>query len=524
MKLNRKTLLSLCVAGVLGSLGLSTLSAATADRLGFHADPHPTKNIGIPARHFSEIPRQSAPAPAPAPTRAATPAPQVSDHGSYSNDLIRVTKRQLDGTRVGGKFGYQITVEALRDIANLDLKEYIPGDVKLDSTAPEAKVDGNTLSWFVKAMNKGETRDFNVVVIPEKEGEFDVCTTVTADPRICIGMIAGLPVLTIDKSGPATSELDQSVTWDIVVGNKGTVAAEKVTVEDVLPQGFTAQSPLKADLGTINPGESKRFQVTALGSTTGDFTNTASAKYEGGSPVTDTAPVTIVQSLLAIEKTGPEESFVFNPATYVITVKNEGTTTLRDLRVEDTLPSGVELIDSGGGTVHGNKIHWDLPSLAAGQSRDYRVRFSANQPGTTVNTASVHSATGLTATDTARTEWFGVPGVQLEVIDSVDPIRVGERTVYTLTVKNQGRFRPVDTTIRFTLTDNIRPLSISGSEQGTIDGQVVTFPAATLQPGRDLVIQITAEGVARGVGVGTMELEADFLGRTVSSQEPTNVY
>ncbi len=520
MKRIRKTILSLCLIGTLGALSLGTLTAEVRDRAGFHAQPYPTKNIGIQARHFSEIPQHSEPSRAPTPA----PAPHVADHGSYSNDLIRVTKKQVSGTRVGGEFGYQITVEALRDIANVELFEHIPADVTLNSTAPEAKVDGNTLSWAVQAMNKGDTRDFNVVVIPSKEGEFDVCTVVKADPRICIGMIAGMPVLTIDKSGPATSELADSITWDIVVANTGSVAADNVTVEDVLPEGFTAQSPLKGNLGTIAPGQSKSFQVTALGSTTGEFVNTAKTMYAGGEPVSDTAPVTIVQSLLAINKEGPAEAFVFNPATYVITVKNEGTTTLRDLRVEDTLPGGVELIDSGGGTVSGNKIHWDLPSLAAGQSKEYRLRFSANQPGWTTNTASVHTKTGLTATDTARTEWFGVPGVQLEVIDSNDPIRVGERTVYTLTVKNQGRFRPVDSTIRFTLTDNIRPISISGSEQGVIDGQVVTFPAATIQPGRDLVIQITAEGVSRGVGVGTMELEADFLGRTVSSQEPTNVY
>lgn len=523
MRLNKKLLLrSLCFAGLLGSIGWSALTAATADRLGFHADAYPTKNIGISARHFSDIPEWSGVTPAEAPA----PAPVAqSAQGSYSNDLVRVTKQQLDGSRVGGKFSYQIVVEALRDIANLQVTEYIPSDVTLDSTSPQAKVDGNTLSWFVQGMNKGDKKTYTVVVVPNKEGEFNVCTTVKADPRVCIGMIAGLPVLTIDKSGPATSELDQSVTWDIVVGNTGTVAAEKVTVEDTLPKGFTAQSPLTADLGTIKPGESKRFQVTALGSTTGDFTNTASAKYSGGEPVTATAPVTIVQSLLAIEKTGPEEAFVFNPATYVITIKNEGTTALRDLRIEDTLPQGVELIDSGGGTVSGNKIHWDLPLLAVGKSQEYRVRFTANQPGITVNTASVRTSTGLSASDTATTDWFGVPAVQLEVIDSNDPIRVGERTVYTLTVRNQGRFRPVDTIIRFSLTENLRPISVSGSEQGTIQGQEVIFPAATLQPGRDLVLQITAEGVKQGVGIGTMTLEADFLGTTtVSSQEPTNVY
>lgn len=532
MKTTKLNTLKLWAISALGIAAVAFSAHSTAQAQvstgGLQNPPYPTKDFGrtvsVSHRTTATAEDRSAPEQAPTVQTAETPSSSSSARASYSNDLFRVTKEQVSGSRVGGEFAYRINVEALRDIANLRVDETLADSVSLVSTTPEASVDGSTLSWSVPSLNRGETRSFDVVVIPSQDGEFSVCSVVTADPRLCITMIAGSPQLTIEKTGPAASELNESVNWVITVTNTGTATAQNVVVNDTLPNGFNANGPVSHEVGSLRPGESRQIQVAAVGTQTGDFVNTASANFEGGEPVQASAPIAIVESRVAINKEGPAEEFIYKPVPYTITVTNEGTTTLRNLVVQDVMPAETQLIESGNGAVQGNTITWTIPSLASGESVSYNVRLTSSQPQTTVNRATVQTESGLRADSEVTTIWHGVPGVHLEVSDSRDPITVGSRTVYTLTVKNQGQFRPVDSLLRFTLTDNIRPISTSGNVPGLIEGQVVTFPSATLQPGQDLVLRVTAEAVAPGIGVGTLELEAEFLGRTIRSEEPTNVY
>jgi hypothetical protein len=57
-----------------------------------------------------------------------------------------------------------------------------------------------------------------------------------------------------------------------------------------------------------------------------------------------------------------------------------------------------------------------------------------------------------------------------------------------------------------------------------IDGQTVSFPRTTLEPGKDINLRVTAEGVKIGPGRAILSFTADFLSEPVISQETTNVY
>jgi len=136
----------------------------------------------------------------------------------------------------------------------------------------------------------------------------------------------------------------------------------------------------------------------------------------------------------------------------------------------------------------------------------------------------VISANGLEASDTATTNWLAVPGVTVSITDSKDPVRVRESTVYTIQVRNQGKFEPVTGTVTVTFNDKIKPTAVAGDAQGIIDGQTVTFPRTTLEPGKDTNLSITAEGANIGPGRAAMNFSADFLSDPIISQETTNVY
>ena len=75
-----------------------------------------------------------------------------------------------------------------------------------------------------------------------------------------------------------------------------------------------------------------------------------------------------------------------------------------------------------------------------------------------------------------------------------------------------------------TFNDKVKPTAVTGDAQGIINGQTVTFPRTTLEPGKDTNLTITAEGANIGPGRAVMNFSADFLSEPIISQETTNVY
>jgi len=480
----------------------------------------------------------------------------------YEDHLVRVTKRYGSGSTVGQTFTYDIEVMAKQPVTNVEIDEFLPSSVKFKEASPAASMNQFGMpSWDLEAMKGGETKNIKVMVVPSTTGTFDVCSVVRADPLICLPLFVGKPELTITKTGPAQIELGESATWDIVVRNTGNAAADMVTITDTMPPSFTPQGGLTKNAGTLQPGASTNFQVTGKSTQVGDFVNEAMANFDGGSPVRDTAPIKVVQSKVKIAKTGPAEQFIFVPADYTITVTNDGSTTLSNLTVTDNIPDGAvlhgkvaqggEVYDVNGGStvfmqpqhdprrnVHGywkpgspnpqsddtaDRVTWNIPSLAPGQSKSFTLTYTSAKPGTLTNVASVTTGGGLTDSASAQTLWKAVPGVHTSIADSIDPIQIGQQTVYTIRALNQSPYESITVTsqvITFPSNLNIDSVSSGGSAQG----QKVTFGSIQLRPGQEVTRTVTTTGRSGGTVTTTMETMTNFRTVPIIDEESTTIY
>ena len=237
-----------------------------------------------------------------------------------------------------------------------------------------------------------------------------------------------------------------------------------------------------------------------------------------------TANTQIVQSGIQIETLGPLSAYVFKPQSYKINIRNTGDTDLENVRITQILSENYSIIDSGRGRINGNAIGWMIPRLPAGSNQLITTKLTSNRPGDAVVKTILKTGSEMTASDQTATKWLAVPGVTLSIVDSKDPITIGETTELSIRVRNQGEFEPVKGQIEIRFSEHLKPLSILNDVEGTISGNSIFIPAVLLQPGKDVVVKIAAEGIQMGSGRTNLNFMADFLNNPVINQESTNIY
>ncbi|MDF9828144.1 putative repeat protein (TIGR01451 family) [Ereboglobus sp. PH5-5] len=445
----------------------------------------------------------------------------------FDSNLYTIEKTLLSAPgEVGSAYQYRVRVTALADITEVRVTEHLPEGATYVGATPDVAKSGNDLNWGYASMRKGEQQDTVITVRPNMEGEFLTATKVCVDPVARLGFRAGSPRLAIEKIGPREAELNSTIGYTVRVSNVGTATAKDVVVVDNLPSGLRgSEAQPTYTIGTIAAGETKTVSIPVTAASQGQWVNKATATASNAASVSAESPVTIVMSRIGVTKTGPERQTITRNATYTITVTNEGSSTLDNITVTDDIPKGSKLVSASDAPVtqNNNQVVWTIASLAPAQSVTRNVTITAAEPMTTTNKVTARTGKGLTATAAATTIWDGPPGVLTEIIDNVDPIRVGDSVTYTIRITNQGAYREVNSQIRVIFSDEITPVACS-DKTATITGKVVTLPDMLLKPRGVITFTIQAKGAQEGVATTRLEFNSSFLPKPINKDETTYVY
>ncbi len=170
------------------------------------------------------------------------------------------------------------------------------------------------------------------------------------------------------------------------------------------------------------------------------------------------------------------------------------------------------------------------PVAAAGEAQveevkdEFNVVMTSPTPRTTINRVSATSG-GLTESDSQSTEWRAVPGIRTNIIDDVDPIRVGDTVVYTLSVLNQSPLEPLQATVVVKFPAEVDAVSVGEGVGGTVvNSKRVEFQPVTLRPRQEQTMTIQARGARTGNATVIMETKTNFRDDAVIDQESTTVY
>ncbi|MCX7825755.1 MAG: DUF11 domain-containing protein, partial [Verrucomicrobiae bacterium] len=277
-------------------------------------------------------------------------------------------------------------------------------------------------------------------------------------------------------------------------------------------------------VGNLEPGKSKQVQITLKALQRDRFTDRAVADSSNAGQVASEATTVVTQPALQIQKTGTKQQFINRTATYDIVVSNPGDAPLSNVVVTDNAPPGNRILSAEGGTVSGNQATWRLATLGPGDKRTLRLTLTSPVAGTFENRVSA-TAGDLSASASASTLWKGYAGLLLEMIDTVDPVEIGQTTDYIVTITNQGTAPDTNIKAVMQLPPQMELVSFSGATKGHAEGRTITFdPYPKLDPKQAVRWTIKAKAVTAGDARAAVRYTSDLIKSPVLKEESTHTY
>ena len=172
---------------------------------------------------------------------------------------------------IGSRLKYRIVVSNPGDLAADDVvvTEAIPGGMSYVGSSPQAEQTGNTIRWPVGSLGVGQTRTFEVEYRAEREGTVEVCAEASATGGFsasqCVATTIEAPKLEVEIRGPDQAYVGDEVTYELVVTNRGRVAATDLVIRDLFDPGLEhAEVPdnrIEREFGRLEAGASRSIAV-----------------------------------------------------------------------------------------------------------------------------------------------------------------------------------------------------------------------------------------------------------------------
>jgi uncharacterized repeat protein (TIGR01451 family) len=429
----------------------------------------------------------------------------------------------------GQPFGYSYKVSNLTDypIQMVTLSDRVsPNFSAADADPKPAETRDGVATWQLGNLGPKESKTINLKGSSAEEGSVSTCGWATYSPLLCEDIKVVKANMQLVKNAPAEVLICDPIPMTLTVKNTGSSGLAGVKVTDNLPDGLTSdgKSSLAFDAGNLAPGDSRDFKFNATASKTGEFVNKASAASAQGVTAEASSTTVVREPVLTVACAAPDQRFMGRPFDVEFTVGNKGDTAAAATVLEVPVPDGLTAKSaSNGGQVGGNKVSWDLGSVAVNASQKVSATFVGANAGSFQFNPAAKGTCAKLATSSCQTRIVGVPAILLEKADDPDPVGVGETTTYTVKITNQGTADDNNVRVVVTIAAELAPVSATGD--GAISGQTVTFPPVPrLAPKEAVTYKVVAKGVKAGDGRTHFELSSDMLTSPVTADESTHVY
>ena len=198
---------------------------------------------------------------------------------------------------------------------------------------------------------------------------------------------------------------------------------------------------------------------------------------------------------ITVEKTAPEEVRTNKPAQIVVSVKNLGKKTVKNIILRDSIPTGAQF-ESGSSDVAPNQqgeLIWPAFELQPGAEKKFEYSIIPTQEGTFGSVATVMIA----ASASSQTK-CSQPELKVEVT-AADSVELGEKVVFDIVVSNVGTG----------VANNVKLEERIPNGLHHPQGDVLNNTLGTLNPGESKRLPLTLESVAAGEVGNILTITAD---------------
>jgi uncharacterized repeat protein (TIGR01451 family) len=476
-------------------------------------EPAPVCPATIAAIEHTVAPPKSPETPVPA---AATPAITLETVSAAEATVNQPFAYELVVRNIGSGPAQQVRVE-----------EMVPPGVRLQSSLPPAERQGNRLAWVLGPMEAGAEKRIKIEAVLTQELEGLPAATVAYDvapgqrlhcrPGSPAAPVKSTPVV-LKVSSPGSVVVGQTAVFQIEVTNPGDVAATGLIVYDHLPDGL--QHPqgkeIAADLAPLGPHETRNITLPTIAIKPGRHVNEISVVAPDGTKTRSEAAVEIKPGQIRVSLAGPPQILLGREMDYRIDVANGGATNAENVMVQDTLPTGLELVSADDGGKYDaatRTARWVFPMLPAGQTRTATLKVRATAPGNLVNCVAARPQDGEEVRTETNLDVQGVSSLTLDITNPDHQVEMDRETTYTVRVVNRGGVPASGVQVMATLPNGMVLRGATGQTQYRLQGQQVVFaPLARLEPGGNAVFRVT--GCCQALG------DLHFRVQLISDQSP----
>jgi len=450
--------------------------------------------------------------------------------------IVQLDKIMPKETKINQQFTYTIKLTNLTDtmLSDIIVTEEYPVNFRLISANPMAQDGQNQLIWEIDSLGPKSVRTITVAGMADNALPLKYSTTVQTPVIPAVSNVQVVqPSLKLAKTVPSEAMLCDLIPVKYTITNDGTGTVTHVRIVDTLPQGLRTndgKGEISIEVGSLFENQTREYTVDLRAARIGTYTSKATASSMDMGLRTESAEMStmVSQPVLALTKSGPEHMYIGRPVTYEIIVTNKSQVTAKDVVVEDTIPEGVSSVKATQGaqlTESNTKLTWKLETLAPNTSETFRISYTPTQPGIITNAAKASAYCSQTVTSPVRTVITGIPAVNIEVSDLEDPVRVGNRVPYVITVTNQGSAPLTNILIACVLEPNVKYISSAGSTSGTMEGDRLRFlPLSSLAPQEKAVWRVVVAAATPGDVRFKVIMNSDELTRPVEKTESTYLY
>ncbi len=447
---------------------------------------------------------------------------------------LTIQKSAPSEVQVGKPASFRVTVRNVGQTpaAAVEIRDVVPRGARLiETTPPATRVDRGEIVWTLGTIRPGEEASVAMELMPTAEGEIGSVATVQFGAEASARTVATRPQLVVETTGPGKVLIGEQAVLSITISNPGSGAATGVIVEERIPPGLKhpAGAELEYQVGDLKPGESRKLDLPLVASQPGPTTNVLVARADGNLRAEESRlNIEVLAPQLDVLVEGPKRRYLERQATYQVWVANPGTAPAKQIELIANLPPGLQFVSANNAGYYEEAtrtVRWRLEELPAIEKGSVELVTLTVEAGRQAIRLRFTAQKDLSVETEQPVVIEGLAAILFQAADTVDPLGIGDETIYEVHVVNQGSKAATNVRLTIDLPAELKPLAAQGPTTQHVEGNRVQFNGlAQLAPKAETTYRLRVKALRSGDLRTRFLLETDDLQSPIVKEESTQVF